>query len=107
MISVLYYSVSDVRAIYVGHFPTSMMIHVVVVNPFQNRELSPHILERHFYEACQTLSGQKITQKEGISFKVRSLFPQNSINRLALVSFLSCLYFGSCLGGLRRVHQGC
>ncbi|PHT64973.1 hypothetical protein T459_29398, partial [Capsicum annuum] len=66
----LYHSVSDVRAIYVGHFPTSMMIHVVVVNPFQNRELSPHILERHFYEACQTLSGQKITQKEGISFKV-------------------------------------
>lgn len=66
----LYHSVSDVRAIYVGHFPASKMIHVVVVNPFQNKELSPHILERHFYEACQTLSGQPVTQKEGISFKV-------------------------------------
>ncbi|MCD7471233.1 DNA polymerase epsilon catalytic subunit A [Datura stramonium] len=66
----LYHSVSDGRAIYVGHFPASKMIHVVVVNPFQNKELSPHILERHFYEACQTLSGQPITQKEGVSFKV-------------------------------------
>lgn len=65
----LYHSVSDVRAIYVGHFPTSKMIHVVVVNPFQNKELSSHILERHFFEACQTFSGS-ITQKEGISFKV-------------------------------------
>ncbi|CAN4107239.1 unnamed protein product [Withania somnifera] len=66
----LYHSMSDVRAIYVGHFPASKMVHVVVVNPFQNKELSPHILERHFYEACQTLSGQPITQKGGISFKV-------------------------------------
>ncbi|PHT35292.1 DNA polymerase epsilon catalytic subunit B [Capsicum baccatum] len=66
----LYHSASDVRAIYVGHFPASKMIHVVVVNPFQNKELSPHILERHFYEACQTLSGQPITQKDGVSFKV-------------------------------------
>lgn len=62
-----------------GYFPSSKMIHVVVVNPFQNKELSPHILEKHYYEACQTLSGQPITQKEGISFKVRSLFFQNNI----------------------------
>ncbi|XP_060169809.1 DNA polymerase epsilon catalytic subunit A-like isoform X1 [Lycium barbarum] len=66
----IYHSVSDGRAIYVGHFPASKVVHVVVVNPFQNKELSPHILERHFYEASQTLSGQPITQKEGISFKV-------------------------------------
>ncbi|XP_055836278.1 DNA polymerase epsilon catalytic subunit A-like [Solanum dulcamara] len=66
----LYHSVSDVRAIYVGHFPVSKMIHAVVVNPFQNKELSPNVLERHFYEACQTLSGQPITEKEGISFKL-------------------------------------
>ncbi|PHU03714.1 DNA polymerase epsilon catalytic subunit A [Capsicum chinense] len=66
----LYHSASDVRAIYVGHFPASKMIHVVVVNPFQNKELSPHILERHFYEGCQTLSGLPITQKDGVSFKV-------------------------------------
>ncbi|PHT69169.1 DNA polymerase epsilon catalytic subunit B [Capsicum annuum] len=66
----LYHSASDARAIYVGHFPASKMIHVVVVNPFQNKELSPHILERHFYEGCQTLSGQPITQKDGVSFKV-------------------------------------
>ncbi|KAJ8568462.1 hypothetical protein K7X08_027995 [Anisodus acutangulus] len=66
----LYHSVSDGRAIYVGHFPASKMIHVVVVNLFQNKELSPHILERHYYEASQTLSGQPITQKEGVSFKV-------------------------------------
>lgn len=107
MIFELYFSVSDVRAIYVGHFPVSKMIHAVVVNPFQNKELSPNVLERHFCEACQTLSGQPITQKEGISFKVRSLFPQNSINSLAVISFLSSLYFGSCLVGLCRVYQGC
>lgn len=74
-----------------GHFPTSKLIHVVVVNPFQNKELSSHILERHFFEACQTFSGS-ITQKEGISFKVRSLC-QNSINGLALISFLSSFVF--------------
>lgn len=90
-----------------GHFPASKMIHVVVVNPFQNKELSQNVLERHFHEACRTLSGQPITQKEGISFKVRSLFPQNSINCLAMLSFLSFCFLSLVLVGLCRVHQGC
>nr|GMD12608.1 DNA polymerase epsilon catalytic subunit A-like [Ipomoea batatas] len=66
----LYHSVSDGRAVYVGYFPPSKTISVVVVNPFQNKELTPHILERLFREACQTLSSHPPMEKEGITFKV-------------------------------------
>ncbi|XP_075078061.1 DNA polymerase epsilon catalytic subunit A [Nicotiana tabacum] len=113
----LYHSLSDGRAIYVGYFPSSKMIHVVVVNPFQNKELSPHILERHYYEACQTLSGQPITQKEGISFKVdyvrhikeaeRSL--QRIINEHRhhgpAVAMIECLNAHSLKSGIRALDD--
>ncbi|KAM7522501.1 hypothetical protein LguiA_012403 [Lonicera macranthoides] len=66
----LYHSISEGRAIYVGYFPISRIISVVVVNPFQNKELSSHILEKQFREACQALSTQTPIQRDGISFKV-------------------------------------
>ncbi|XP_026665327.2 DNA polymerase epsilon catalytic subunit A isoform X2 [Phoenix dactylifera] len=52
----LYHSMSEGRAIYVIYFPVSYTIFAVVVNPFQNKELSSSLLEKLFREACQTLS---------------------------------------------------
>ncbi|CAI9778339.1 unnamed protein product [Fraxinus pennsylvanica] len=64
----LYQSISDGRAMYIGYFPASSQIFVVVVSPFQNKELSPQILERQFRDACQAISIQP--PREGINFKV-------------------------------------
>ncbi|PSR89873.1 DNA polymerase epsilon catalytic subunit A like [Actinidia chinensis var. chinensis] len=66
----LYHSVSEGRAVYVAFFLASRTISVVVVNPFQNKELSPHILEKQFREACQTLSIEPPTPIDSINFKV-------------------------------------
>ncbi|KAI7983738.1 DNA polymerase epsilon catalytic subunit A [Camellia lanceoleosa] len=66
----LYHSISEGRAIYVGYFPASRTISVVVVNPFQNKELSPHILEKQFREACQALSIEPPMPRDSINFKV-------------------------------------
>ncbi|TKY67092.1 DNA polymerase epsilon catalytic subunit A [Spatholobus suberectus] len=64
-----YHSISEGRAIYVGYFPASKAITVVVVNPYQNKDLSPTFLERQFHDACQALSIEP-PQKNGINFKV-------------------------------------
>lgn len=68
------FSISEGRAIYVGYFPASRTISVVVVNPFQNKELSPSIIEKQFREACEALSIEPPQPRNGISFKVNSLF---------------------------------
>ncbi|KAF7823259.1 DNA polymerase epsilon catalytic subunit A-like [Senna tora] len=65
----LYHSISEGRAIYVGYFPASKTISVVVVNPYQNKDLSPNFLERQFRDACQALS-LETPPKNGINFKV-------------------------------------
>ncbi|KAH9660041.1 DNA polymerase epsilon catalytic subunit A [Citrus sinensis] len=65
----LYHSISDVRAIYIGYFPTSRTVTVVVVSPHQHRELSPSILEKQFREACRTLSTE-LPPGVRITFKV-------------------------------------
>ncbi|XP_072950830.1 DNA polymerase epsilon catalytic subunit A-like [Typha angustifolia] len=52
----LYHSLSEGRAIYVIYFPMTSTINAVVVNPFQNKELSSTLLEKQFREACQTMS---------------------------------------------------
>ncbi|KAL6341762.1 hypothetical protein AAG906_038006 [Vitis piasezkii] len=54
----------------VGYFPASRTISVVVVNPFQNKELSPSIIEKQFREACEALSIEPPQPRNGISFKV-------------------------------------
>ncbi|XAR60114.1 DNA-directed DNA polymerase [Bertholletia excelsa] len=66
----LYHSISEGRAIYVGYFPALRTISVVVVNPFQNRELTPHILEKHFREACEAPSIEPYMPRDSINFKV-------------------------------------
>ncbi|XP_031270603.1 DNA polymerase epsilon catalytic subunit A-like [Pistacia vera] len=65
----LYHSISEGRAIYVGYFPTSRTVTVVVVSPHQHRELSPSILEKQFREACRTLSTE-LPPGDRIVFKV-------------------------------------
>ncbi|WVZ02207.1 hypothetical protein V8G54_023013 [Vigna mungo] len=65
----LYHSISEGRAIYVGYFPASKAITVVVVNPYQNKDLLPTFLERQFHDACQALSIEPPPRND-INFKV-------------------------------------
>ncbi|XP_027348237.1 DNA polymerase epsilon catalytic subunit A-like [Abrus precatorius] len=65
----LYHSISEGRAIYVGYFPASKAITVVVVNPYQNKDLSPTFLEKQFHDASQALSIEA-PPRNGINFKV-------------------------------------
>ncbi|KAL8475241.1 hypothetical protein ACS0TY_031590 [Phlomoides rotata] len=66
----LYHSICDGRAMYVAYFPASSRVAVVVVSPFQSKELSPQMLERQFREASQALSFQPPMANENITFKV-------------------------------------
>ncbi|KAM5584440.1 DNA polymerase epsilon catalytic subunit A-like [Rosa sericea] len=65
----LYHSISEGRAIFVAYFPASRTIIVVVVNPYQNKDLSPSFLEKQFRDACQALSLQ-LPPRNGIIIKV-------------------------------------
>lgn len=62
-------SISEGRAIFIGYFPASRTISVVVVNPYQNRDLSPSILEKQYRDACQALTVQP-PPRNGIAFRV-------------------------------------
>ncbi|KAL2328488.1 hypothetical protein Fmac_021915 [Flemingia macrophylla] len=64
-----YHSISEGRAIYVGYFPSSKAITVVVVNPYQNKDLSLTFLERQFQDACQASSVEPPLRND-INFKV-------------------------------------
>ncbi|XP_020214340.1 DNA polymerase epsilon catalytic subunit A isoform X3 [Cajanus cajan] len=64
-----YHSISEGRAIYVAYFPSSKAITVVVVNPYQNKDLSPTFLERQFHDACQASSIEPPLRND-INFKV-------------------------------------
>ena len=66
---VLLISISEGRAIFIAYFPASRTISVVMVNPYQNRDLSPSFLEKQFREACQALSVQP-PPRNGITFRV-------------------------------------
>ncbi|KAK9126454.1 hypothetical protein Scep_015300 [Stephania cephalantha] len=66
----LYHSMSEGRGIYVTYFPASGTIVVVVINPFQNKELSPSFVEKLFREACQVLSSDAVLPSTGAVFKV-------------------------------------
>ncbi|XP_040361849.1 DNA polymerase epsilon catalytic subunit A [Rosa chinensis] len=61
--------ISEGRAISVAYFPASRTIIVVVVNPYQNKDLSPSFLEKQFLHACQALSLQ-LSPRNGIIIKV-------------------------------------
>lgn len=66
------FSISEGRAIFVTFFPSTRSIFVVVVNPYQNKDLSSTFLERQFREASQMLSGESQPPKSGITYKVNS-----------------------------------
>lgn len=51
------------------YFPGSRTITVVVVNPYQNKDLSASFLEKQFREACQALS-LELPPRNGIIMKV-------------------------------------
>ncbi|PON38200.1 DNA-directed DNA polymerase [Parasponia andersonii] len=66
----LYHSISEGRAIFVVYFPSSRTIFAVVVNPYQNKDLSPSFLEKQFRDACQALSVQPPPPRNEFIFKV-------------------------------------
>ncbi|XP_071730284.1 DNA polymerase epsilon catalytic subunit A-like [Rutidosis leptorrhynchoides] len=66
----LYQSTSEARGIYLIYFPSSSTIHAIVVHRFQNKDLSPNILEKQFREACNALSIEPSMSREASSFKV-------------------------------------
>lgn len=68
------FSICEGRAIYAGYFPALRTIHVVVVNPFQNRDLTPSFLEKQFRDACQALDIESPLLQHGAKFKVDYLF---------------------------------
>ncbi|KAF3780559.1 DNA polymerase epsilon catalytic subunit A [Nymphaea thermarum] len=65
-----YHSMSEGRGIFVIYIPASSSISVVVLNPYQNKELSMTLLEKQFREACQVLSVDPNLQSSGIFVKV-------------------------------------
>ncbi|XP_021832845.1 DNA polymerase epsilon catalytic subunit A-like isoform X1 [Prunus avium] len=74
----LYQSTSEGRAIFIAYFPASRTITIVVVNPYQNKDLSASFLEKQFREACQALSIQP-PPRNGISIKVEYVgFPKDA-----------------------------
>ncbi|KAK4760568.1 hypothetical protein SAY87_005461 [Trapa incisa] len=64
------YFICEGRAIYAGHFPALRTVYVVVVNPFQNRDLTPSYLEKQFRDACQTLDIESPLLQGVARFKV-------------------------------------
>ncbi|KAG6779745.1 hypothetical protein POTOM_016140 [Populus tomentosa] len=66
----IYHSISEGRAIYVIYLPALGTVSVVVVNPYQNKDITPSFLERQFREACQALSIEAIPPRNSIVFKV-------------------------------------
>ncbi|WCJ41776.1 DNA polymerase epsilon catalytic subunit A [Euphorbia peplus] len=66
----LYHSFSEGRGIFVSYIPLLGSVCVVVVNPYQNKDLSPSFLERQFREACRALSVEPPPSNNGTVFKV-------------------------------------
>ncbi|CAI0398250.1 unnamed protein product [Linum tenue] len=66
----LYQSISEGRATYVLYMPALRVINLVVVNPYQNKDISPAFIERQFREACHQLSIEPPASRNDIVFKV-------------------------------------
>lgn len=86
-----HFSISAGRAVYLVYFPSSETLLVLVVNPYQNKDLSPAILERQFREACQALSSKPPPQND-ILYKVSGCFHQIK----AFLIFSTCMRFHLC-----------
>ncbi|KAD4583994.1 hypothetical protein E3N88_21595 [Mikania micrantha] len=66
----LYHSIFEGRGIYLVYFSSWSTILAVMVNPFQNKELTPPILEKQFREACQALLIEPPMPRDAFTFKV-------------------------------------
>ncbi|CAN6479373.1 unnamed protein product [Victoria cruziana] len=66
----LYHSLSEGRGVFVTYIPASSAVSVVVLNPYQNKELSLSLLERQFREACQALTVDPNLQTSSVFIKV-------------------------------------
>eukprot|EP01018_Ginkgo_biloba_P017404 Gb_06608 [translate_table: standard] len=69
----LYHSASEGRGLYALYTPASNTLLVVVVNPFQNRELSSALLEKQFREALRnngTSNADMRSDSLNVTFKV-------------------------------------
>ncbi|KAI5066379.1 hypothetical protein GOP47_0019003 [Adiantum capillus-veneris] len=66
----LYHSASDVRGLYALYTPSSSTISIVVVNPFNNKEVSIAQLEKQFRDAAQTSSTSNGLESLDLVFKV-------------------------------------
>ncbi|XP_020246667.1 DNA polymerase epsilon catalytic subunit A-like [Asparagus officinalis] len=66
----LYHSFLEGRGIYIAYIAVSSTISAIVVDPFQNKELSSSLLEKQFHEACQALSIDPPAPGSRITFKV-------------------------------------
>ncbi|KAI3971229.1 hypothetical protein MKX01_021996 [Papaver californicum] len=78
----LYHSISEARAIYATYFPASSTILAVVVNPFQNKELTTSILEKQFREACHALSVESSLSGKRCTCKVEYVGNAKDAERL-------------------------
>jgi hypothetical protein len=77
----LYHSVSEGRGLFALHIPASNMVSVVVVNPFQNRELSSGQIEKQFREGLRCSGASNVdTHFDSIPtvFKVGAWFEGDS-----------------------------
>lgn len=97
----------DGRAIYAGYFPALRTIHVVVVNPFQNRDLTPSFLEKQFRDACQALDIDSPLLQEGAKFKVDYPIFKKNLGSLCADASTIDLAVSFHTGGLCRTCQGC
>ncbi|XP_022957705.1 DNA polymerase epsilon catalytic subunit A-like [Cucurbita moschata] len=100
----VYHSISEGRAIYITFFPSTRSIVVVIVSPYQNKDLSSTFLERQFRETCQILSGESQPFESGITCKVdyvvnikeaevilqRSITEHRSLNHGPIVAVIQC-----------------
>ncbi|MCO5564216.1 hypothetical protein L7F22_017874 [Adiantum nelumboides] len=66
----LYHSASDVRGLYALYTPSSSTIWILVVNPFNNKEVSISQLEKHFRDAACKNSTSNGPDSMDLVFKV-------------------------------------
>ncbi|KAK8952512.1 DNA polymerase epsilon catalytic subunit A [Platanthera zijinensis] len=86
----LYHSLSEGRAVYIVYFQLSGVISVVIVSPFQNKEVSSSLLEKQFREACQAISLESSSQATYASVKVeyvRTIEAGEKLVQRALVEY--------------------
>lgn len=76
----LYHSASEGRGLFALHIPASNMVSVIVVNPFQNRELSSGQIEKQFREG---LRGSGTSNMDTHSDSIPTVFKVDYVSSIA------------------------